>query len=294
MALGADYVSNSLRFGLLLGARHRRVLERDHDARRLLQPPGRRGRRERRRRGVRRRLSGGLAVRDLGRRHLLTRDSGDARGWTESAWSGSGSGCSIYEPKPAFQTDTGCADRAVADVSAVADPDTPVAVYDSYQTGGGWLQFGGTSVASPIIASRLRGRGHAHLRLLPELVPVPDASALNDVTSGSNGTCTPAYLCTAGAGYDGPTGLGTPDGLAAFHGGPHGEVEGTVSDSNGAPIAGAAVSIGGYSVTTDADGAYQLVVPAGTYNVTAQRVRLRLADRFGRRSGRRLHHHARI
>jgi len=39
---------------------------------------------------------------------------------------------------------------------------------------------------------------------------------LNDVTTGSNGTCSPAYLCTASSGYDGPTGLGTPSGTAAF------------------------------------------------------------------------------
>jgi hypothetical protein len=37
-----------------------------------------------------------------------------------------------------------------------------------------------------------------------------------DVTSGSDGSCSPAYLCTAVKGYDGPTGLGTPDGIGAF------------------------------------------------------------------------------
>lgn len=198
----------------------------------------------------------------------LTQDSGTTRGWTESAWSGTGSGCSLYEPKPAFQTDTGCSQRAVADVSAVADPNTPVAVYDSYETGGGWLEFGGTSVASPIIASVYADAGAPTAGSYPNSYPYLDRSALNDVTSGSNGTCSPSYLCTAGAGYDGPTGLGTPDGLAAFQGGPHGEVEGTISDSSGAPIAGAQVSVGSYSVTTGANGGYQVVVPAGTYDVT--------------------------
>ena len=57
----------------------------------------------------------------------LTRGGG-TRGWTESAWSGAGSGCCAYEAKPAWQTDTGCARRTVADVSAVADPNTGVAV----------------------------------------------------------------------------------------------------------------------------------------------------------------------
>ncbi|MFI2302926.1 S8 family serine peptidase [Actinacidiphila glaucinigra] len=70
----------------------------------------------------------------------LTADGGSGRGWSETAWGGAGSGCSLYVPKPAFQKDTGCANRAVADVSAVADPATPVAVYQTYG-GGGWAQL---------------------------------------------------------------------------------------------------------------------------------------------------------
>src|SRR5262249_12957597 len=58
-------------------------------------------------------------------------------GWAESAWAGSGSGCSAYTAKPSFQHDTGCARRTVADVSAVADPNTGVAVYDTYGGGAG-------------------------------------------------------------------------------------------------------------------------------------------------------------
>ncbi len=73
----------------------------------------------------------------------------------ESAWSGSGSGCSAYEPKPAWQTDTGCSRRSVADVSADADPNTGAAVYDtvSYFGQTGWFQVGGTSLSSPLVAS---------------------------------------------------------------------------------------------------------------------------------------------
>ena len=41
-------------------------------------------------------------------------------------------------------------------------------------------------------------------------------SDFNDVTSGSNGTCSTAYLCNAGTGYDGPTGLGTPADITPF------------------------------------------------------------------------------
>jgi subtilase family serine protease len=135
-------------------------------------------------------------------------------GWSETAWSGAGSGCSAYVAKPSWQKDTGCANRTVADVSAVADPNTGVAVYDSYghHGGVGWMVFGGTSVASPIVASvfALAGTG------LAPSTPYANTSSLNDVTSGSNGSCGGTYLCTAGAGYDGPTGLGTPHGVAAF------------------------------------------------------------------------------
>ena len=72
--------------------------------------------------------------------------------------------------KPAWQHDTGCARRTVADVSAVADPNTGVAVYDSTSSGGsGWMVFGGTSAASPIIAAiyalaGATGRGPARQR----------------------------------------------------------------------------------------------------------------------------------
>ncbi|KJS58735.1 S53 family peptidase [Streptomyces rubellomurinus] len=150
----------------------------------------------------------------------LHRDS-SARGWSESVWStssteGTGSGCSAYEPKPTWQKDTGCSHRTVSDVSAVADPATGVAVYQTYG-GSGWAVYGGTSASSPIIAGvyALAGTPSASI---PAADGYSHTSALNDVTTGSNGTCSPSYLCTAGAGYDGPTGNGTPNGLAAFTG----------------------------------------------------------------------------
>ena len=75
------------------------------------------------------------------------------RGWSETVWSGTGSGCSAYESAPSWQPTTSlCASRTVADVAAVANPSTGVAVYDSYGESG-WLVFGGTSVASPLVAS---------------------------------------------------------------------------------------------------------------------------------------------
>ena len=148
----------------------------------------------------------------------LTHASG---AWTETAWSGAGSGCSAYIAKPSFQHDSGCARRSVADVSAVADPNTGVAVYDSYAYGGskGWMVFGGTSVAAPIVASvyALAGVGN-RVAISDASLPYNNAQTggLTDVMSGHNGACSVTYLCTAGPGYDGPTGLGTPHGIGAF------------------------------------------------------------------------------
>jgi hypothetical protein len=139
----------------------------------------------------------------------------NSRGWSETTWSGSGSGCSAVEAKPAWQTDTGCANRTNNDVSAVADPNTGVAVFDTYDQGG-WLQVGGTSVSSPLIAAVYALAGTPAAGTNPSSYPYAHTSSLFDVTSGSDGTCSPAYLCTAQAGYDGPTGLGTPNGTAAF------------------------------------------------------------------------------
>ena len=146
----------------------------------------------------------------------LTRAS-NARGFSETAWSGAGSGCSAYVAKPGWQTDGGCTHRTVADVSAVADPNTGVSVYDTYGLGrrGGWLVFGGTSVSSPIVASVYALAGNAASTLYGSS-PYRSPTSLFDVTSGTNGSCGGSYLCTALAGYDGPTGLGTPNGVGAF------------------------------------------------------------------------------
>jgi subtilase family serine protease len=143
--------------------------------------------------------------------------AGTARGWTESAWSGAGSGCSTKNAKPSWQTSaTQCSGKANADVSAVADPSTGVAVYDStsYQGRRGWQVYGGTSASSPIIGSvyALSGNTAGY----PASFTWSHASGLNDVTSGSNGSCTTSVWCKAGTGWDGPTGLGTPNGTGSF------------------------------------------------------------------------------
>jgi subtilase family serine protease len=166
----------------------------------------------------------------------------NSRGWTEKVWStssteGTGSGCSAYETQPSWQTSlglpAGCGKRVVADVSAVADPATGVAVYDTANSCGssswcdllislglvtgadGWVQVGGTSASSPIIASVYALAGNTS-GISNGSYPYGHTSSLNDVTSGSTSACTPAYLCTAEVGYDGPTGLGTPNGTGAF------------------------------------------------------------------------------
>jgi subtilase family serine protease len=143
----------------------------------------------------------------------LVRDA-SRRGFTETVWAGAGSGCSAFITKPSWQNDTGCARRTVADVSAVADPNTGVAVYDTFKLHpGGWLVFGGTSVSSPIIASVYALAGTA---TVAGSYPYAHVKSLFDVTSGSNGSCGGSYLCTGVSGYDGPTGLGTPNGTGAF------------------------------------------------------------------------------
>jgi hypothetical protein len=159
----------------------------------------------------------------------LRRDS-SSRGWTESAWSGAGSGCSRYEAKPSFQSsvNTGCAKRAVADVSAVADPNTGVAVYQTYG-GSGWAVYGGTSASAPIIASVYALAGTPGSGDTPAAYPYAHQGNLFDVTTGSNGSCSPTQLCHAGTGWDGPTGLGTPNGSTAFG---TGGGQGTVTVNN--------------------------------------------------------------
>jgi subtilase family serine protease len=146
----------------------------------------------------------------VGGTHLTS--GGGTRGWTETAWSGAGSGCSTLNTALSGQTSvgTGCTKRAVADVSAVADPNTGVAV----RYNGSWLVFGGTSVAAPIIAGVYGLAGNA--ASIDNNFPYAHASSLFDVTSGSNGSCPTSQWCTARAGWDGPTGLGTPNGTGAF------------------------------------------------------------------------------
>ena len=138
----------------------------------------------------------------------LTRSTTAARGWTERAWSGAGSSCSNQIAKPSFQTSSACARRAAADISAVADPNTGVAVFNTGPSANGFIVVGGTSASSPFVAGvyALYGKGG-----VGPSFSYANTTKFFDVTTGTNGRCRNA-LCRAGTGWDGPTGNGTPNG----------------------------------------------------------------------------------
>jgi subtilase family serine protease len=148
----------------------------------------------------------------------LTRDTTASRGWAETAWSGAGSGCSAWIDKPAWQHDANCPGRMTADVAADADPETGPAVYDSFDQDG-WLVVGGTSASSPFIAGVIALAGNPAVFANASYI-YAHAGSLNDITRGSNSSgamdCGGDYQCTAVAGYDGPTGNGTPNGVASL------------------------------------------------------------------------------
>ncbi len=145
----------------------------------------------------------------------LYKATGTKRGWRETAWSGAGSFCSPVIAQPSWQSgiNTACSRRAYADVSAVADPNTGVAVYDSYGQPG-WIVVGGTSVSAPLLAGVYGLAGNAST-INYGSYPYLNPGGLNDVTRGSNGSCGHP-MCSAGRGWDGPTGLGTPNGISSF------------------------------------------------------------------------------
>jgi hypothetical protein len=136
---------------------------------------------------------------------------------SETAWSLSGGGTSLFEVVPNFQKGvqtTGF--RTVPDVAFDADPNTGVAVYDQYNNtdnSGPWVEVGGTSLGAPawaaLIAIANQGRvlaGGTTLngptQTLPAIYAISPTD-FNDVTSGSNG------VFSAGSGYDEVTGMGS-------------------------------------------------------------------------------------
>ena len=193
---------------------------------------------------------------------------GTSSAWDgETVWNGDGAGgggCSVVFTAQPWQQNlanwsaVGCGTkRAVADVSADADPYTGVAVHDTspeceyrYEEAKVkhvlyWCTIGGTSLASPLIASTFALAGGANGVEYPAKTlyenEAKSSGSLHDITTGSNGECTKPFaetgltgcttaeeakscaseaICLAGTGYDGPTGAGTPDGIDAFKPGP--------------------------------------------------------------------------
>ena len=207
----------------------------------------------------------------------LTRDS-SARGWHESAWDSGGSGCSLYEPRPDYQQDiaTGCPDtKATTDISADADPTSGLAIYNTLGQDG-WAQYGGTSLASPLVAAMYAVAGTPVPGSYPVTYPYRQGARLNDVTDGSDGSCG-NLLCNAGPAWDGPTGLGTPDGVSALTLGTYGYLAGTITDAKRhKALADATVTVTGsdgytYHAVTDDSGSYRLAVAAGSFHVMASK-----------------------
>ncbi|HEU4734560.1 MAG TPA: S8 family serine peptidase [Kofleriaceae bacterium] len=155
----------------------------------------------------------------------LARAPSTARGWTETTWAptagmpdrgAGGSACSNSIPKPVYQAASPCAFKATTDIAAVGDPATGVAVYTS-AISGGWTVIGGTSASAPFVAGIFAGAGLGPTASGAFLAA--NAAKLNDVTTGTNGTCgTQTLLCNAAAGWDGPTGFGTPNASAFIAG----------------------------------------------------------------------------
>ena len=175
----------------------------------------------------------------------------NARGWSETAWSSGGSSCSLSIPKPSYQSGTSCSYKATTDLAAVGDPQNGVAIYNN----GAWQVVGGTSAASPLTAAIFAFTGNGNPEGLGAFVKA-NAQAFNDVTSGSNGTCG-NILCTAGVGWDGPTGWGTPNAgllaeaaVASGEAGSGGGGDTSADDGDPEVVTGGCATTGGSSAAT--------------------------------------------
>ena len=121
-----------------------------------------------------------------------------------------------YIAKPSWQTDAGCARRTVGGRRRGRRSEHRRRRLRHLRPHpGGWLVFGGTSVAAPIIAGVYALSGNAS-SITYGSYSYSHLASIFDVLSGSNGSCGGSYLCTGKAGYDGPTGNGTPNGTGGF------------------------------------------------------------------------------
>jgi len=185
--------------------------------------------------------------------------------YSETGWSGSGGGVSVYESQPSFQagyvSPQSTTKRVGPDVAFDGNPNTGVAVFDTYNNtvSAPWSKVGGTSLGAPawagLIAIANQGRTIAGLPALdgvsgtlPKLYSLP-ASAFNDITTGSNGANS-----SAGPGFDLVTGRGSPKANLVVAGliGP-GTISGTVfNDANGnATLDNGEAGLSGWTVYQD-------------------------------------------
>jgi len=141
----------------------------------------------------------------------ITRDQ-NGNATAETCWSDSGGGISKQEPRPKYQD--GIKQivgnfRGTPDISAVADPNSGVAVYSTTYCGG-WCVVGGTSAASPILAGIVNAAGIVAPTTQAALTQFYKEYAnqteykkwWRDITKGSNGS-------PAGPGWDQCTGIGS-------------------------------------------------------------------------------------
>ncbi len=231
----------------------------------------------------------------------LTLNSSDE--WaSETVWNrlrgAGGSGCSTQFAAPPWQRKVqhwgavGCGSRrAVADIAADADPNTGIAVYDSTPNSRGstgWVETGGTSASAPLIAAAFALAGGAGGVEYPAMTLYENAqlnpSALHDVQSGSNAecqlvgeelcspleeaaACSGHAICLAGRGYDGPTGVGTPNGLGAFEPvGEAGKAAQTIDFASKAPRH-AVVGTGSYTLAASASSRLRVSFYSGAPSV---------------------------
>jgi hypothetical protein len=244
-------------------------------------------------------------------------DGGEESGSPDGHGAGGG-GCSVqfaaqpWQRSVADWSQVGCGEeRAVADVAADADPYSGLAVYDSSSpectteydeenakkelvkhTLPHWCTIGGTSLASPLVASVFALAGGAQGVEYPARTLYENAAevpaTLHDVTDGSNGeclfpfnelagspectsaeeaatSCSSHLICVAATGYDGPTGVGTPDGIAAFQ--PPAQAPGGGGEGESGPGAGEQAGGGKSGKGTGTGGAWP--PPAVTVSPTA-------------------------
>ena len=183
----------------------------------------------------------------------------------ETVWSGSGGGCSTNSA-PVWQTTlsdwatAGCGSyRAYGDVSADADPNSGIAIYmATSSTAGSWYEIGGTSLSTPLISSMyaLAGGVLGSNNAVSILYGSFNSSNSHDIVSGNDCTSTITTNCTAGVGFDTPSGLGSPNGVSGFVVQPATNLSLKVANYNGTAVqiswtASANSLIGGYYLYRD-------------------------------------------